>query len=1145
MSPFFHKRSTPPVPAKLKAEIEPYLLRLYGASRQALFLILLGDNLPPKEPFPSDPARSAGILQRIETLIATDKHLDGCREKIGERFPGRLAVMFNLADKDDQLFPNESLRKSILDHVRRHQADLSGQPIEPQDVKAIEQLKESSQLQQQLAYLVNYTPNKWLLEQEIPVILESRQRRLKDPSQPAEINPNSAPTSSLAALPGGESTHRDDPYAWSRDKGRLIGLCLSGGGIRSATFNLGILQGLASKNLLRRFDYCSSVSGGGYIHQWFAAWVKREEALHPGASGTPGLDAVCRQMIPLPEPGCGPESPEPIRWLRSYSNYLTPRTGIFSADTWATVATWMRNTFLNQIVLVSFLLCLLLIPHLFLLPNPEPSLTKIGDPHAATTVHILSRGAAEALALLLFVLFSYLLMVRSLAVGMYKARIGKACDTRLDDKSLGWSVVFPSLVVSIIVSDFGFYFAPPGISENQQAEMLCLFAFVGLLVLTWALTKAGGAMDSRPTVEGDRPFRRVIGFTLAAVLASLAGTGAMLLARNTFVTGNPVHFNVRPAQPAPPEKPNVTVNVSTGDSQQVNVMLHVAKAPAVDSSAASPPERHLKWRLVVVFGPLAVMAIPFLAVILQCGLIGYDFPDWALEWLARVRAWVAMYSVTWTMLVGIALFGHELVNLLIRTGHSWINWTALGSWVLATAASVLIGKSSSSDGESGASKNARLANILIEIGPLVYILGLLLLLSWVAQEALQLAGISSGKLSMLDLCLALGVVIGVPLATFFLFGWRVDINEFSLHSYYRNRLARCYLGASNAARDPDPLTGFDNADVDGMNLSSFLPSQGYTGPLPVFCAALNISVGEDLAWQQRKAASFAFSPLLSGYHVPWTGKAYGGQLSFNGFVPTERFAYPNGGIHISTATAISGAAVSPDMGYHTSTPMAFLLTMFNVRLGWWLPNPRRSFLAFDPKGQPPPGVTRYPRPGFAPNELLRELLGQIGDDREFVYLTDGGHFDNMGLYEMVRRRCYEIVICDAEQDDGPVFEGIGMAIRKCRIDFGVEIELDLNKLAIDAATRMSKVHWIIGTIRYPETGDAQPGTILYIKSSITNNEAGDVYNYRLQHTSFPQDSTADQWFTESQFESYRRLGQQVVDQCPYLASRARSGPFPH
>jgi hypothetical protein len=602
------------------------------------------------------------------------------------------------------------------------------------------------------------------------------------------------------------------------------------------------------------------------------------------------------------------------------------------------------------------------------------------------------------------------------------------------------------------------------------------------------------------------------------------------------VSGNPFHFDSPPAKVLlPAANPNINVQVSTGNSKQLSFSMQVTPATVVSSAAASAHlfEAGLKWRLVVVIGPLVVMAIPFLTIILQCGLVGYDFQDWVLEWMARLRAWVTMYSVSWTVLVGISLFGHQLVDMLFRNYPAWIKWPAVASWALTTASSVLAGKSNSSSGEPGTGGNSRLMNILIAVGPPVYILGLLFLLAWAAQEALLLAGLSNGTHSAIQIGVALATVLLPPAGVLLLFGWRVDINEFSMHSYYRNRLTRCYLGASNTQRDPDPLTGFDTADVSDLQFWTFVPNQGYTGPFPIFCSSLNISVGEDLAWQERKAASFAFTPLFSGYHIPWTGRSYSGKLSYNGFVPTERFAYPNGGINISTVAAISGAAISPNWGYHTSPPMAFLLTMFNVRLGWWMPNPRRSFLAFDPEGQAPKGE-RFPHPRFAPNQLLRELLGQIGDDRKFVYLTDGGHFDNMGLYELVRRRCYEIVICDAEQDSGPVFEGIGMAIRKCRIDFGVEIDLDLNKLATDAVTKVSKVHWITGTIKYPETGNAPPGTILYIKSSITGKEAADVYNYRLQHSPFPQDSTMDQWFTESQFESYRRLGQQVVDQCPYL-----------
>ncbi|MGB6690106.1 MAG: hypothetical protein WBE76_19890 [Terracidiphilus sp.] len=1129
--------STNPVTPNPGPEIKAYLPRLYLESRQMLFRILLDEAIPQSDLVSADSDETADILRRIEALIASDEHLDGCRKKILEKLPGRLAVMFNLAGKNDKLFPNDVLRESIRNHVRRHQLSVAGGPLDSEDLGAMEELKRSSKLQQQLAYLVNYTPNKWLLEQEIPVILESRKRRLNDAR--AEVpagsqGPTVPPVSPPAEAQSGGFSDKKDPHAWSRDIGRLSGLCLSGGGIRSATFNLGILQGLAQKNLLRRFDYLSSVSGGGYIHQWFAAWVKREEAQHTAAAGSPGLDAVCRQMIPLPNPGCAPVTPQPIRWLRQYSNYLTPQTGLLSADTWVTFAIWVRNTFLNQIVLVSFLLLVLLGPHLFLLPGP--ALPKISSTQPVAAIAHSGFEIALAVVIIVAVLSNYLLLVRSLVAGLRDARKGQSCDSRLSDKSLCWSVVMPSLVIAIFVSDFGFYFIPFGLDPIHQATYLCIAGFAGLFILNVAVTAAGGAMDKRPGVD-DPQFLRVIFFTLTAALAALAATGALLLERNTFVTGNPAHFYPAAPQASPAAAdPRVSVKVSTGDSQQINVQMQVTKAPAESRPASHPlhEEVEMQWRLVVAFGPLALMSVLFLAVILQCGLIGYKIADWVLEWLARLRAWVALYSLAWTLLVGISLFGHQLVEMMIRQGNSWINWTAVGSWLLTTAGSVLSGKSSSSSGEPGSKGSSRTMNFLIAVGPPVYILGLLLMLSWAVQEALFAVGIAGGSMSVRHLSAMLSIVVLVPLGTFLLFGWRVDINEFSMHSYYRNRLARCYLGASNTMRDPDPLTGFDKADVEGLRLSTFLPSQGYTGPLPVFCAALNISVGEDLAWQERKAASFVFSPVLSGYHIPWTGRRYSGQLSYNGFVPTDRFAYPNGGINVSTAAAISGAAISPNWGYHTSPPMAFLLTMFNVRLGWWLPNPRRSFLAFDPNGEPPRRGARFPRAKFAPKQLLRELLGQIGDDRGFVYLTDGGHFDNMGLYELVRRRCYEIVICDAEEDTGPVFEGIGMAIRKCRIDFGVEIELDLNQLATDAVTKVSKVHWILGSIKYPETGTAEPGTILYIKSSITGKEAADIYNYRLQHTPFPQDSTMDQWFTESKFESYRRLGQQVVDQCPYF-----------
>jgi hypothetical protein len=134
-----------------------------------------------------------------------------------------------------------------------------------------------------------------------------------------------------------------------------------------------------------------------------------------------------------------------------------------------------------------------------------------------------------------------------------------------------------------------------------------------------------------------------------------------------------------------------------------------------------------------------------------------------------------------------------------------------------------------------------------------------------------------------------------------------------------------------------------------------------------------------------------------------------------------------------------------------------------------------------------------------------------GEDRRFDrhYLSDGGHFDNMELYELVRRRCRYIVICDSEDDGALNFEGIGMAIRKARIDFGVDVALDLRSLQRIKDSAYSASPCVVGTVTYPEDPDS-PGTVVYIKSSLTGDEPADVLNYKNQHPVFPHDSTTNQ-----------------------------------
>jgi hypothetical protein len=157
--------------------------------------------------------------------------------------------------------------------------------------------------------------------------------------------------------------------------------------------------------------------------------------------------------------------------------------------------------------------------------------------------------------------------------------------------------------------------------------------------------------------------------------------------------------------------------------------------------------------------------------------------------------------------------------------------------------------------------------------------------------------------------------------------------------------------------------------------------------------------------------------------------------------------------------------------------------------------------------------------------LLCELFASTTDKSKYIYVSDGGHFENLAIYELVRRRCKYIIACDADADRGMKFGDLGNAIRKCRSDFGVEITIDPTPLKLPMGSGLfAQAHAVIGEIHYPETSGEGPGKILYIKPTITKDVPRDVLSYRDTHASFPDQSTADQWFDESQFESYRRLG---------------------
>jgi hypothetical protein len=283
-------------------------------------------------------------------------------------------------------------------------------------------------------------------------------------------------------------------------------------------------------------------------------------------------------------------------------------------------------------------------------------------------------------------------------------------------------------------------------------------------------------------------------------------------------------------------------------------------------------------------------------------------------------------------------------------------------------------------------------------------------------------------------------------------------------------------------------------------------------PLHVLNLALNLVGGHNLAWQERKAETFTVTELHSGsYRV-----GYRRSSEYGGTSPR--------GISLGTAVAISGAAASPNMGYHSSPVVTFLMTLVNARLGWWLGNPgphgRATFRESTPR------VSIWP--------MLREAAGLKDDEYRYVYLSDGGHFENLGLLEMVLRRCHLILVSDAGCDPTCAFEDLGNAIRKVRIDLGVPITVDTElrihaRAAAGAAAPPGAAYFAQATVHYSSVDEGGvDGKLIYVKPAFYGREPVDVLNYALAHAAFPHESTGDQFFSESQFESYRALGLHAI-----------------
>jgi len=525
---------------------------------------------------------------------------------------------------------------------------------------------------------------------------------------------------------------------------------------------------------------------------------------------------------------------------------------------------------------------------------------------------------------------------------------------------------------------------------------------------------------------------------------------------------------------------------------------------------------------LVFFIPWILLSQLF-AQMVFVGLASYESESEAdREWLGRASGWFLSVGLIWLALLFLVLYFGVVVAIFVTIGNGQSIESL--SPMIAGISGIIAGISGIITALFGASRllavkggsigvRSYLMRLVLPPTALVFVAALLIAVSYTLDGLFFGSSMVDpstpgfpwgGRFSVLLVAFVVTVAVAIVASKY------ININRFSLHAFYRNRLVRAFLGASRV-RTPDLFTGFDAAD--NRRISQLWPAreEGNWRPFQIINVALNVVSSERLSWQERKAEPFIVSPLYCGG-------------DYAGYRDSAIYGDPKG-ITLGTAMAISGAAASPNMGYHSSPAITFLMTMFNVRLGWWLGNP----------GSAGEQTFRNEGPTFAIWPLVEEALGLTTDDRAYVYLSDGGHFENLGLYEMIRRRCRYIVVSDAGCDRDFTFEDLSNAVRKIEIDLGVTISFKkLEKLKPrprdGTDIEPGQPYHAIGDIDYRAAdGASENGTILYVKAGYHGVESAGIRGYALANPDFPHQPTIDQWFTESQFESYRALGFEITD----------------
>ena len=511
----------------------------------------------------------------------------------------------------------------------------------------------------------------------------------------------------------------------------------------------------------------------------------------------------------------------------------------------------------------------------------------------------------------------------------------------------------------------------------------------------------------------------------------------------------------------------------------------------------------LLWLAILIIALLALSSFVF-------SLRTYIASD-KINRYKRLILFQKIIGLAWTGVLALAVIG------VLPFVYKWLPdvWQQISAGS-ATVIGAVIGFLEYLKKQSPASANGgKMSNILIIIGAFALIYGLLL-------TAYYLSNFFLGNPYFFFIGLV--VVTGV-------LGFFVNLNYVGLHRMYRNRLMETFMpNAENVSKNQwGAATDADDAMLDNMctekKKEDNKEKTKCKRPYHLINTNIVLVNSPTVKYHGRGGDSFLLSPLYCGSDATC-------------YKLTNNYMKKKGrrGMTLSTAMAISGAAVNPDTGVAGQGVMrnklvSSLLGLLNLRLGYWTQNPKLK------KHLP------FPSNFFIPG-LSSDIIGTgLSEDRLSIELTDGGHFENLGLYELIRRRVDVIISSDAGADPNFLFGDLANAIERVRVDFGVVIrflpECDLGGLlpgtakADDPETKkynLAERSYAIAKIKYPatESESRKEGHLIYLKTTLTKDLTADIYGYKSANSTYPDQSTADQFFDEKQFEAYRELGYQLT-----------------